>query len=519
MKSSKVLCSMIVLLGMILGLAGASAEGVQFVWDRLYGEAQGQTGTWTPTQHNPQGTGSLAQSFVAPNPFIGVRIASPSWNGTGAGFRMRLFAWNTDYATSVAGAVLGEASIVNYADNSSPQLMLAAAVPAGNYLLVTDEGVSGTGASGHWGWSGSNLYVDPTVAAYSNGTPIDGLVFDIGIARAFARPYTTVEDYFTPGAASAISLAAHPKIGQRFTATQLFDGVEMSCPSWSTNEVKGFTVKLYNWAGSYAATVAQAPLATKVYTNTYDNFWYFVGVDESAPALPPGQYFWEMSEPTSTTADLNVGCWLVNQSAYSMGEAYIDGVAQGATNLTWIIPFNNSGQWTPTQFLGAYPEASLSQTFEVSVPIYGVGINSPSWSGTGAGYRMRLYAWDTDYNTTLGGTVLAEKTFTNYTDNGWNQMELVSPLPAGQYMIHTDQPVFGTGAAGHWGWKNSSFNTGTDVPNAYLDGYKATDYLETYGYLVFNISYATMSEIELGPDFQSRAVVYDTTAVQDWTQY
>ena len=518
MKSSKVLCSMIVLLGMIFGLAGASADGYQFVWDRLYDE--GQSGAWTPVQHSPQDTGSLAQSFVAPYPFIGVRIASPSWNGTGAGFRMRLFAWNTDYATSVAGAVLGEASIVNYADNSNPQLMLAADVPAGNYLLVTDEGVSGTGACGHWGWAGSNSFVDPTTAAFGNGVINDGFVYDIGIAQSFPRNYTTVENFFTGGADAAISLTTYAKIGQRFTATLSFNAVELNTPAWSTEGVKGFTARLWTWAGDYATTVAQTPLATNVHTQIHDNFWYVV---ENNTVLPPGVYFWEMSEPTSTTADLSVGVWWNSQSAYNEGEAYLNGVAQGATAMTWTnIYADGGGTWTPFNF-GSY--LNYSQSFEATNTFYGVGMHSPSWGphavGGGQSYRMTLYHWNTDWATSVAGTPIAQQTFADYPDNGTNKIEIPAGLPPGQYLLDTDQPVWGTapntGQPGHWGWTGSSYNTGTDVPNMYVDGYKSTD----YGYVnpVFDMVLGYAVEEPRGADFLSRSVLRDDLAVMDWTQY
>lgn len=509
MKAPKVLCTLVVLGGLVLGLAGANATGYQYIWDVLYDT--GQTGGWTAVQHVPQATGELAQAFVAPYDFIGVEICSPSWTGKNAGFRMRLFAWNTDYATSVAGAVLGEASIVNYADNSWPQLIMTAAVPAGNYLLVTDKGVSGTGACGHWGWNNSNFFVSPNTAAYRNGVIADdGLVFDIGIAQATYRPYVTVEEYFTRnGTNDAISLVTYPKIGQRFTATQLFDGVEVNVPAWSTNGVKGFTLKLWNWNTDYATTVAQTPLATNVYTLVNDNFWYAVVSDTT---LPPGVYFWEMSDPTSTSADLNVGIWCYSNSLYEGGEAYYNGVAQPGESITWVYPFFGTGTRTPVQF-GSY--SSLSQTFETATQFLGIGIESPSWSNPGAQYHMALYHWNTDFGISTSGTVLAEQTFLNYPDNGTQRITFNSPLPAGQYVLVTDQPgSTGAGIPGHWAEKDSPLNTGADVPNAYIDGFKGTEYDMNY---LFNIAIGNPGAG--GRDFNSRGVLKDTTAVQDWTQY
>lgn len=510
MKALKVLYLMLVVVGLIFTQVGANAVGYQTWWEEMFNS---DTGAWTPVQFS--GGGSLGQTFAAATPFTGVRIYSPSWSGTGAGFTSQLYKWNTDYTTTLAGPMIAVATFTNYADNGAQDLVFDTAAEPGQYLLHTCNPVWGTspetGAPGHWGWSGSSFYADPVPAGYQNGIIMESMLnFKIGIRHAEARPYTEVENFFTGGADGAISLASYPKIGQRFTATQPFDGVEVNSPAWSSNGVKGFTLKLWTWATDYATTVAQTPIATNTYTGTIDNAWYAV---VSATLLQPGVYFWEMSDPTSTTADLNVGMWWNSVSAYSGGEAYLNGVAQGSTSTTWSNPFSG-GSWTAVQF-GAY--TSLGQTFETTEPIYGIGMNSPSWSGVGAQYRMTLYEWNTDYGTSTGGTALYQQTFVNYADNTTNKIVFTSPIPVGQYLLVTDEPTTtGNGVPGHWAWQNSPMNTGADVPNAYFEGYKGTDYDMNY---LFNIAYGHLLSDPAGPDFLSRSVLKDTTAVMDWTQY
>lgn len=511
MKSIKSFCIIALMMFLILFVPGASALDYQTLWELPFHNS----GAWTPIQFPdlPANTGSLAQSFSWPTTFIGIRIQSPSWSGTGAGYRMRLFTWNTDYATTIAGTALAERVLVNYPDNGAHELMLPSVAPAGNYLLLTDEPVPGSGSAGHWGWNASSAYGNPIPSAYSNGAPVDGLVFQISIGSAIERVYETVEDFSTPGGTAPVSLANNPKIGQRFTATQVFEGIEVNGPAWSTNGQKGMTIRLYTWAGSYAATVAQTPLFTSVLTALNDNFWYpCVGTT----TYPPGVYFFELSEPTNpgNPGDLNIGAWVDTESTYADGEAYLNGVEQlGGYLWKQLFAGGNPGAWTPFPFVGIYPGASLAQSVHIDEPFYGIAFHSPSWNGTGAGYRIGLYNWNTDFNTSYNGTAIKQQTFANYPDNGTQQMLLDGPAPAGDYLFMTDEPVQGTGNVGHWGWTGSPYNTGGDVPNSYFDGIKGTDY---YDAPVFNVSYAVTSDV--APDVKSRSV-RNPANITEWSQY
>jgi hypothetical protein len=323
-----------------------------------------------------------------------------------------------------------------------------------------------------------------------------------------------VEEYFTPGGGnSPITLNGGQKCGQRFTATVPFEGIEVNGPTWSVSGEKGMTIRLYEWAGSYDATVAQSPLAESVLEQLNDNDWFPLYAGSS---LPPGEYFWETSDPTNINPGaidpFQIGCWLWNESRYEGGEAYFNGVPYDDVSVTWLRWYGDDqqGTWTPfpvpdTDF------ASLAQSFSVPWNFQGVSIASPTWNGTGAGYRMSLYTWDTDYDTTVAATPLAQKNITNHSDNARAELVLENPAPSGLYLLVTDNPVRGTGNVGHWGWTNSSWWDDDNV--AWADG------LEIETFASFDIYVGELTSEPIGKDFASRALTGVATAVHEWSLY
>lgn len=514
MKASALICSLVLVGCAFTGVRGADAVDYQVFWEKPF---SGDTGTWYYIQfENPEAT--FGQTFEVTSPFIGVQIGSPSWGGTGAGFTMGLYRWDTDYATTLAGTPVATQVIENYVDDSDVTMMFSPAAPAGQYLLHTYDPVWGvnpeTGIPGHYYHTdGASHFADPIPAAYSNGIIMESQsVFSIGVAHGLEYPYTSGESFYTSGGnQEPLSLAAYPKLGQRFTATQPFDGIEVNSPTWGTQGDKGFTLSLWPWVNNYTSTVAQTPLASITYTGTFDELWYAVA---NATSLPAGVYFWEMSNPTTTSDDVNVGLWSYVESAYDGGEAYINGEAAASSTLLWSYPFDGSGTYTPFPF-DSY--TTMAQSFEITETSYGVGLQSPTWGGTGAAYRMTLYHWVTDYATSITGTPIAQSTFVNYIDDTTNKIEIPAGLAAGQYLLVTDEPVTGTEKVGHWSFDASDYNLGLDVPNVYLDGVKATDL--GYNYPVFRLALGSQAENPTGRDFMSRAVYSKTTAVIDWAQY
>lgn len=323
-----------------------------------------------------------------------------------------------------------------------------------------------------------------------------------------------VENFFTAdGGSSPITLNGGQKCGQRFTATVPFEGIEVNGPTWSVSGEKGMTIRLYLWAGSYNATVAQEPIATSVLENLNDNDWFPL---YAGSQLAPGEYFWEASDPTNTNPDridpLQIGCWLYNESRYEGGEAYFNGVPYDTVSITWLRWYGDDQQGTWTPFPIPDSEiSSLAQSFSVSWDFQGIAIASPTWNGSGAGYRMNLYRWNTDYDTTVSGTPIATKTIVNHSDNARAELALDAPAPAGKYLLVTDQPVRGSGNVGHWGWTNSSWWDDDNI--AWADG------LEIESIATFDIFVGELSSEPIGKDFASRALTGVATTVNEWSLY
>lgn len=324
-----------------------------------------------------------------------------------------------------------------------------------------------------------------------------------------------LENLFTEeGGNSPITLNGGQKCAQRFTATVPFEGIEVNGPTWSVSGEKGMTIRLYQWAGNYEATVAQAPIAVSVLVNLNDNAWFLCAAGSE---LPAGEYLWEASEPTNSnpnaTDPFQIGCWLWNGSRYTGGEAYFNGVPYGEVSVSWERWFSeeqSDADWYPFAF-PAGEDSTLAQSFSVPSPFQAVGIASPTWNGSGAGYRMSLYKWNTDYDTTIAGTPIAQKTFSNISDNARNELVLDAPALAGVYLLLTDHPVRGTGNVGHWGWNNSIWS---DIDNTtYENG------IEIATYPSLDIFIGFPSDELVGKDFASRTVTGVATRIGVWELY
>ena len=134
----------------------------------------------------------------------------------------------------------------------------------------------------------------------------------------------------------------------------------------------------------------------------------------------------------------------------------------------WVTPFQDSGSWAPFP-IPEDGDMALGQTFEVTQGLAAVGIASPTWEGTGAGYRFRVFAWTGDYAGSVAGTAIVDHTEVDHADNAWTDVVLDTVAAPGAYLIVTDEPVRGTGNVGHWGW-NGSDAAGGAVPGAYSNG-------------------------------------------------
>ena len=127
----------------------------------------------------PLGEGrTLAQSFEFQEEFVCVSIYCPSWNSTRESFTLSIYAWDTDYGTTVSAEPAASVRFENYRDNSWLKIYADEAqtgsvkFPAGKYLWVMSDG---TANSGIW------KCVDPGSAPGINAVSwIDGHEIDEG---------------------------------------------------------------------------------------------------------------------------------------------------------------------------------------------------------------------------------------------------------------------------------------------------------------------------------------------------
>ena len=79
--------------------------------------------------------------------------------------------------------------------------------------------------------------------------------------------------------------------------------------------------------------------------------------------------------------------------------------------------------WGGKPLIMAYPNCmtakrnSAGLKFTASAPFYGVNATCPSWGNSIGNLTFRLYKWKNNYTETIAGTILAEKTFVNFSDN------------------------------------------------------------------------------------------------------
>jgi hypothetical protein len=113
------------------------------------------------------GTNVVAQKFTIGNAFYGVGVPSPTWGSTVNGLTIKLYKWNTNYSTTIAGTPLASQTYTNYADGSNIKLTNNSLFPADTYLWVLSNP---SGTAGVWQYSVGKA----NEIQYLNGTVVTG---------------------------------------------------------------------------------------------------------------------------------------------------------------------------------------------------------------------------------------------------------------------------------------------------------------------------------------------------------
>lgn len=111
----------------------------------------------------------------------------------------------------------------------------------------------------------------------------------------------------------AVPLNDYARLGQRFTTDRSFQMLWVQVPSWSDNE-GGLTLTLWD------SPERKRSLGSQAFTDIRDNARVELRL---ARPLPPGTYYWEVSERTGTT---RVGLYAEVVTAGTDDCAYFDGV-------------------------------------------------------------------------------------------------------------------------------------------------------------------------------------------------
>ncbi len=121
--------------------------------------------------------GVFAQKFTADEPFGFISIQCPSWGSAAEGFTLRIFEWDTDYATTVSGNAIATKTFIGYADNAwlsiykSDNEDYTETFHAGTYLWVMDRG---TADSGIYKCPDTGSSGNTAAVSYVNGQVTDG---------------------------------------------------------------------------------------------------------------------------------------------------------------------------------------------------------------------------------------------------------------------------------------------------------------------------------------------------------
>lgn len=125
------------------------------------------SGTHTPVQITS--TDVAAQKFYVNHEFQTIGIITPSWGNNIGNLTVKLFTWNTDYATTIAGTPLaGWTSTNGFPDNVNFTVGTATMLPAGYYLWSLSNG---TEVVGVWKYTGSS---NANNVNYFNGSVVSG---------------------------------------------------------------------------------------------------------------------------------------------------------------------------------------------------------------------------------------------------------------------------------------------------------------------------------------------------------
>ena len=235
------------------------------------------------------------------------------------------------------------------------------------------------------------------------------------------------------------------RVGQSFSyradVKHTFSGFGFHMPTWEKKDSYA-TLYLYKWQGSFEATVASSPVASKKFNPLTDGQCHWVTFDPQ----PAGEYLFHIAD-----ACYDAGVWTNTSPVNSKGFLYLDGKEQrGEPELR--IRFTESvedpfGDCKPSQDMlnkmEPYTSAEGVSIYEVNesvgvrlnptVPFSGMEVKFGTYYRNDIQVTMSAYAWKGTYAATVAeqpagtGQVILK-------DNLYGEVSF-GKLPAGDYLF------------------------------------------------------------------------------------
>ncbi len=225
-------------------------------------------------------------------------LRSPTWTEKeNNDMKVEVYAWNTDYDTTVAGSVLASAEVVGDVDNADAVFALNNRVPAGEVLAVFSA--TNSGSVGLYGANSSKYITETFVSGESVGfyPRISVKYASKGDAQGPEEPVVTYSNMLI-GEGAAIGTwvkGTENTASVAFTTAGGLKGIALGI-YWAsraqgdnpTGPEATWTAELFEYKDDAETTFAQAPLKSTTVTSVADNKPAFrLEYDE---ALPAGTY-------------------------------------------------------------------------------------------------------------------------------------------------------------------------------------------------------------------------------------
>jgi hypothetical protein len=158
--------------------------------------------------------------------------------------------------------------------------------------------------------------------------------------------------------------------GMKFTAGQAFGSFSVRCPSWGTSN-SSLTLSLYEWKGSWSASVAGQPLASQRFENYADNSYLTVN---GSAKFPAGDYLW-VADDGVNSAGVYIGDAVAGTQAFKNGDIVSRSYDSYVSYDAWTDLGEYDYNYTEYPYRYDYIPQTAGRFFKLT------GLNDPSNSG------------------------------------------------------------------------------------------------------------------------------------------